>query len=147
MLSTFEKILFLKGVDLFQRLSNEDLGQIAQIAEEVSFEKDEQIIHEGDLGDALYIIVEGRVSVSKEGVELTLLNKKEPFGEMGILDNTPRSATIAALEDIRLLKIEQQAFHDLMEDRMEIARGVIKVLLNRLRKANKSSILSENTNS
>ncbi|MCB9637670.1 MAG: cyclic nucleotide-binding domain-containing protein [Myxococcales bacterium] len=147
MLSTFEKILFLKGVDLFQRLSNEDLGQIAQIAEEVSFEKDEQIIHEGDLGDALYIIVEGRVSVSKEGVELTLLNKKEPFGEMGILDNTPRSATIAALEDIRLLKIEQQAFHDLMEDRMEIARGVIKVLLNRLRKANKSSILSENTSS
>ncbi len=142
MLSTFEKILFLKEVDLFQRLSTEDLAQIAQIAEEIHVEKDEDVIVEGELGDALYILIEGSVSVFKEGTALTTLREKEPFGEMGVLDHAPRSATVRALEDLRLLKIEQQAFRDLMDDRMEIAHSVIQVLLNRLRKANQSSIQS-----
>jgi hypothetical protein len=142
MLSTFEKILFLKEIDLFQRLSTEDLSQIALIAEEIQAEKGDNVIVEGELGDALYILIEGTVSVSKGGIALTTLREKEPFGEMGVLDHAPRSATVCAIEDLRLLKIEQQAFRDLMEDRMEIARGVIQVLLNRLRKANQSSVQS-----
>ena len=139
MLSTFERILFLKSVDLFQRLSNDDLAYVAQIAQEVGFDRGDEIIREGEIGDALYILVEGSVEVCKGSMQLAILREKEPFGEMGILDSEPRSATVRALDDLLLLRIDRDAFDALMEERMEIARSVIHVLLQRLRLANATS--------
>jgi hypothetical protein len=146
MLSTFEKILFLKSVDLFQRLSNDDLAYLAQIALEVSFDRGDEIILEGEIGDALYILVEGSVEVCKGTMQLAILREKEPFGEMGILDSEPRSATVRALDDLLLLRIDRDAFDALMEERMEIARSVIHVLLQRLRLANATSASQSSVN-
>lgn len=140
MLSTIEKLLFLKEIELFQSLSHEDLAQVAQIAEEVRAEKGEVIIQENDLGDSLYLILDGRVRVHKGNQTLTILGEKEPIGEMGILDSAPRSASVTALDDLRMLKIERDDFHELMSDRLEIAQGVIKVLLTRLRRLSAKSV-------
>ena len=93
MLSTIEKLLFLKEIELFQSLSHEDLAQVAQIAIEVEIEENETFIVEGDIGDALFLILEGRVSIHKGNQVLTTLGEKEPIGEMGILDSSPRSAS------------------------------------------------------
>lgn len=140
MLSTVEKILFLKGVDLFQDMSGEILSHVAQIAEEVFLEKDETVIVEGDIGDALYIILEGEVRIHKDGKQLALITEKEPIGEMGILDSAPRSASVTAKTDARVLKIEREAFNDLLSDHIEIAKGVINVLLRRLRRVTLSTV-------
>jgi CRP/FNR family cyclic AMP-dependent transcriptional regulator len=144
MLSTVEKVLFIKSVDLFSKIPGEDLTQVAGIALEVNFERDELIFQEGEMGDSLYLIVDGSVMVHRQGKEITRLSEKEAFGEMAILDNEPRSASVTAVTDVSCLKIERQDFYELMSEKVEIAYGIIRVLTGRLREANhKLSTLSK----
>lgn len=133
MLSTVEKLLFLKGIDLFQTLSNEVLVQIAQIAEEQVIEEGEVLMKEGDMGETLYITLSGTFRITKAGAVLNELGSKEVLGEMAILDSAPRSATITAASDGSVLRLERGAFHELMAERQEIAQGIIRVLIQRLR--------------
>ena len=135
MLSTVEKILFLKSINLFEKLPGAELAHVSHISEEVSFRKGELLMQEGEMGDALYLIVDGEVEIilKKNNKVLARLGKGEPIGEMGILDSAPRSASVIALTDVETLKIEQEAFDELMTDRLEIAQGVIRVLIKRLR--------------
>jgi CRP-like cAMP-binding protein len=135
MLSTVEKILFLKSINLFEKLPGAELAHVSRISEEVSFRKGELLMQEGEMGDALYLIVDGEVEIilKKNNKVLARLGKGEPIGEMGILDSAPRSASVIALTDVETLKIEQEAFDELMTDRLEIAQGVIRVLIKRLR--------------
>ncbi len=137
MLSTVEKVLFLKSVDLFFQISGEDLNQVAGIAHEVNFEQDEVIFQEGEMGDTLYLIVDGSVVIHRQTKEIARLSEKEAFGEMAILDNEPRSASVTALTDVACLKIERQDFYELMFEKVEIAFGIIRVLTSRLREANR----------
>jgi len=136
MISTVEKVLFLKSVDLFSRIPGEDLAQIAGIAQEVHFEQGELIIQEGDLGDSMFLIIEGQVMVHRLARELTRLGERQSFGEMSLLDNEPRSATVTAVEDSTCLKIDREEFYELMSEKIEIAHGIIHILTQRLREAN-----------
>jgi len=136
MISTVEKVLFLKSVDLFSKIPGEDLAQIAGIAQEVTFENGELIIQEGEMGDSMFLIVEGEVMIHRMGQELTKLGEREAFGEMAILDNEPRSASVTASADSTCLKVEREDFYELMSEKTEIAYGIIRVLTHRLRDAN-----------
>ena len=137
MLSTIEKVLFLKSVDLFSQIPAEELAEVARIAREVSFEEGEVIIRKGDIGDKLYLIIDGEVKVMVNGREVACLKEKECFGEMSILDAEPRSATVVAKSDVVLLEMGQEDFYQLLLERPEIAQAVIKVLTRRLREANR----------
>jgi CRP-like cAMP-binding protein len=97
----------------------------------------EQIFAEGEPGDALYLIVEGRVKVHKGEKELVRLGVRDVFGEMAVLDSEPRSASVTAVEDAVLLKIGRDDFRDILSERPEIAMGVMKVLTRRLRETSK----------
>lgn len=134
MISTVEKVLFLKTIDLFRTIPGEDLVRVAQIAEEVRFEAGERLITEGELGDSLYLILAGRVRVEKNNKRVTELGERECVGEMAILDSEPRSATVQAIEPVTALKIEREDFYDLLNEKVEIAQGIIKVLTRRLRR-------------
>lgn len=136
MISTVEKVLFLKSVDLFKEIPGEDLAQIAQIADEVEFDAGQAIFKEGDLGESLYLILEGRVRIHRGEHTLAELQEKECFGEMSILDSEPRSASVTALADLVALKIQREDFGEILASKSEIARGIISVLTSRLRKAN-----------
>ena len=70
MLSTVEKVLFLKSVDLFSKIPGEDLAQVAGIAQEVTFENEELIIQEGEMGDSMFLIIDGEVLVHREGTQI-----------------------------------------------------------------------------
>ncbi|UCD84979.1 MAG: cyclic nucleotide-binding domain-containing protein [Deltaproteobacteria bacterium] len=133
MLTTVEKVLFLKSVGIFSHIPGEDLAQIAQIAEEVSFKKGATIFEEGDPGDSLYLIIQGKVRIHKGGQEISILGEKECFGEMAILDNESRSASVTTLENILALKIGHDDFYEILSDKIEIAQGIFKVLTKRLR--------------
>ncbi len=134
MISTVEKVLFLKSVDLFSQIPGEDLARVAQIAEEFEFEPEEPLMHEGEIGESMFILIEGHVEVIKGDRVVVKLGPRECVGEMAILDSEPRSATVQAAEDTRALKIEREDFYDLMMEQMAIAQGIIKVLTQRLRK-------------
>ncbi len=133
MISTVEKVLFLKSIDLFSQIPGEDLARVAQIAEELDFEPTEYIMQEGEMGDTMYLIVEGIVQVFKGDRKIVTLGERECVGEMAILDSEPRSASVQATTPIRVLRIEREDLYELMNEKAEIARGIIKVLTRRLR--------------
>ncbi len=133
MISTVEKVLFLKSIDLFSQIPGEDLARVALIAEEIELEPNEVLMTEGELGASMYLIVDGRVRVFKGERTIVELGSRECVGEMAILDSEPRSATVRTLSAVRALKIEREDFYELMIEKHEIAQGIIKVLTRRLR--------------
>jgi len=135
LLSTVEKVLFLKSIDLFSQIPGEDLAQVAVIATEENRERGEEIFAEGEDGDALYLVLDGKVRVHREDRVIAELGERECFGEMAILDASPRSATVTSLEESRLLKISREDFQEILTEKPEIAMGIIKVLSGRLRNA------------
>ena len=135
MLTTVEKVLFLKSIDLFSQIPGEDLAQVALIASEETRAAHEDIFAEGDAGDALFLVLEGKVRVHREARTIATLGERECFGEMAILDASPRSATVTAIEEVALLKIARDDFEELLQEKQAIALGIIKVLTRRLREA------------
>ena len=135
MISTVEKVLFLKSIDLFSQIPGEELSQIALITDEVGFDTGDEIFREGEPGATLYFIIEGKVRIHSEGVgeDLAVLSERAVFGEMALLDSEPRSASATANTDVVLLKIERDDFNEILAEKPEIAQGIIKVLTRRLR--------------
>lgn len=136
MISTVEKVLFLKSIDLFSQIPGEDLSQIAQITDEVQFEEGDEIFRMGDPGDSLYLVIEGRVRIHKGSHNLAELGERQVVGEMSLLDLEPRSASVTALSALTLLKIVRDDFNEILTEKGEIAQGIIKVLTRRLRATN-----------
>ena len=136
MLSTIEKLLFLKRASIFAQVRDEYLATLARNVEEVSFDTGEVIMKEGDVGDSMYIIVSGSVDIdTKSRGHIATIGAGEVVGEMAVLDAEPRSASVVAAADSVLLMIEGRELFDIMAREIEIARGLFKVLSGRLREA------------
>ena len=133
MLSTIEKVLILKTVDLFSGTPDEILAEVASLLEEVELLSGDTAFEKGDAGDCMYIIVSGKVKAHDGDHIFNTLQDGDVFGEMAMLDPEPRVASITAVDDTHLLRLDQEPFYELMEDRIEIARGVIHVLSGHLR--------------
>ena len=131
--STLDKVLILRTVPMFSESPDETLVEITAILEEVDVPAGQTIFQQGDLGSSMYIIVEGRVAVEVGGRVVNSMAKGEFFGEMTALDPEPRSASIIAIEDTQLFRIDQRPLYDLMTGRTEVLRGVVHVLCQRLR--------------
>ncbi len=135
----FERVILLKTVDLFHETPDAVLSHVAQALEEVHAKPGERIIEKGETGSCLYIIVEGRVSVHDGERVFAELHARDVVGEMSLLDPEPRSASVTALEETTLLKLDREVFYDLMVDNIEIARGAITTLCRRIRKQNEKA--------
>jgi CRP-like cAMP-binding protein len=133
MLSTVEKVLILKTTNLFNSTPDEILADVAALLEEIELPSGSTIFQKGDAGDCMYIIVSGHVKVHDGDHIVNTLHDGDVFGEMAMLDPEPRLASVTALEETKLLRLDQQPFFELMEDRVEVAYGVIHVLSGRLR--------------
>ena len=136
MYSILEKTIILKSVDLFNLIPGDVLNKIAQIAEEIEYEKGSKIFYEGENGDSMFIIISGKIDVTKNGHSITILEKGHCIGEMALLDQEPRSADASTLEDSILLRINQEGFYELMATNQEIMRQIVKILTRRVRKMN-----------
>ena len=127
---------------LFGHLGDEYLGVIAGMAEEKAFSREDYIFREGDNGDGFYLILQGRVRISRQisgmGEEaLTILESGNYFGEMALIDDQPRSADAIAQEKSRLLFLKTQDLQDLLFVDKSIAYEVlwsfVRTLSGRLR--------------
>jgi hypothetical protein len=135
MYSTLEKAMILKSVDLFASIPSQELIRVAQIAEEEEYQIDASLCKEGDFGDCMYIIADGKVKVHKGNHTLVELEKGAFVGDMALLDQEPRSADLTTSSDTTLLKISQDAFYELMSSNFEIMNGILKIISSRLREA------------
>ncbi|HEY4689430.1 MAG TPA: cyclic nucleotide-binding domain-containing protein [Anaerolineae bacterium] len=130
---TTDRKLILKTVGLFTETPHETLAEVADLLEEIEAKPGQVVFHKGDPGDSLYIIAEGRVRVHDGDLTLNFLGKRDVFGEMAALDPEPRSATVTAVEDTLLLRLDQKTLYDLIAKRPEVARRIIQVLSRHLR--------------
>lgn len=135
MLTTLERVLFLKSVSLFQQVPGDELIGLAHEAHVVTYDNGEVIFRQGDPGDSLYLLVTGNVRIFAGDNDLARLGPGECFGEMAILDNATRSASVSAIGPVLALRITQEDFFDILGDHPEISRGIFAVLVSRLRRA------------
>jgi CRP-like cAMP-binding protein len=134
MLTTVEKLIALKSVDFFDRTSDQVLAELATILIEVNVPAGSAVFARDDMGDSMYIIVDGRVRVHDGDQEIATLGEGNFFGEMALLDTVARSASVSAIEETRLLQIDQEPFYVLLEDHSEVGRRIMQLLTRRLRK-------------
>jgi CRP-like cAMP-binding protein len=122
-------------VPLFQSCTDEEIRSIADIAQEGDFEAGQLIITQGTPGQAFYMILSGRVEIIRDGRSLGAYGPGDFFGEMSLLDNAPRSATIRALDPTRCMMLSSWDFKALIEKTPSIAVKLLEVLSRRLRVA------------
>ena len=135
MYSTLEKVLLLRNAPLFERVAGEDLAPLARVAEPETFAKGDTIFRTGDHGDSLYVVIRGKVVVSRDERPIAHLGPGDAFGEMAVLDAGPRSATVLAEEETEVLRIGSEEFYEVLQEQTELADGVIRVVTQRLRGA------------
>ena len=133
-LTTIEKVIFLKSVDIFEHATVEQLGRIAGLTEEVHFEPGEIIFKEGEPGDALYLLLSGQVFIEKNGHILREMKEREAFGSLEVLDFHPRAITARAIDRVRALKLNGQEFHDLLSLDIEMVQAVFRMLCGLVRR-------------
>jgi CRP-like cAMP-binding protein len=131
----------LAGIELFSELNEADLQEIAALAQTRSAPTDTTIFHEGDPADSIFLVVGGRVKVvttSSDGKEfiLSVLGSGQVFGEMGLLEAAPRSASVVSITEVELLIINRDDFDHLLTSSPGISRKLMAILSRRLRRAN-----------
>ena len=139
-----EAIASLRAIPMFSGVSAEALESIASLLIERSFPKHKTIVEEGAPGDYMYIIVEGRVKVTKlsgDGREkiLELLEVGDFFGEMSLFDDAPRSASVKGLSQVRILALARNDFLRLLARNPDLALSVIQELTRRLRQVDEQA--------
>jgi CRP/FNR family transcriptional regulator len=136
-----EVVDLLRRVPLFTELSDADLQRISQVAIPRNFPRDTRVFHEGDPGDACYIVRAGSCRVTREhpdGRAITLANLGPGaiFGELAMLDGEARSASVEATEDTDLLALPATDMRALVRQNPEMAEKLVVALTRRLREAN-----------
>jgi len=126
-------VLLLKSISLFTEAPDHVLAEVAAVMDSFVVPAGHVICQKGDPGDCMYILADGRVRVHDGERTLAILGKCDVFGEMAMLDAQPRSASVTAMEQTRLLVLERVGFYRLVGGRDEVMRGVIRVLAQHLR--------------
>ena len=129
---------FLSFVPIFSELPNDTLEKIEKVGTRKFFKKNDVILMEDEVGTALFVIVTGKVKVSRTSndgreVILTILSESDFFGEMAILDGQTRSATVVAIEDSELFIIQRTDFLNLLREYPEASIALLQELTKRLR--------------
>ena len=128
------RIEYLRRVPLFSECTDEELGRIAAIARSLEAPTGTVVTEIGKPGDAFFFIIDGWVSVQTPAGAGDPLRPGDFFGEMSLLDGEPRSATVTATTDLRLLVIDGTHFWRLMNETPDLVRRVLKVLTRRVRR-------------
>jgi len=131
---TIEKVIILKSVNIFANSSEEVLAEVAALLEGIEVKAGETIFHKGDPGNSMYIIIQGRVRVYDGDKTINVLGERDIFGELALLDPEPRSASVTAVEETSLFRLDRDAFYELMASDIEVVRGIVHVLCQRLRR-------------
>jgi len=128
-----DKLIHLRSLELFERLTTQQLADLAATVAEVTYPAGRAIVTEGEYADGLFIIIAGEVLVTKAGGTLRRLYVRDFFGEMALLEAGIRSATVTAVGTVRLLRLSRDAVMQIMEEQPAIAIAICQTLSRRLR--------------
>lgn len=128
-----DHIDLLGRIPLFSGCSKRELRDIASLTTEVDFTKGTVLTRQGDPGDECFVIVQGTVDVAIDGMTLAELEPGQIVGEMSLLDQGPRTATVTAKGDVKVLVLTPLEFATLLDDAPGVAKKLLKSLAQRLR--------------
>jgi hypothetical protein len=136
MYSILEKTIILKSSEIFGSLPAENLAALSAVTTEVRLPAGAVLFREGEPGDSLYLVTSGRVHIVKGGSKIAVVAKGTCFGEMAVLDQSPRSAdAIIGDEAAVLLRIGSEEFYEVLAENPALAQDLIRLLSRRLREA------------
>jgi CRP-like cAMP-binding protein len=133
-LNLVEKVIALEGVDLLSGLQPEQLARIASIASEVHFAPGQVVLDPSRPLEALFVVLDGRVSLAKDGAEIHSAGQNDVLGAWALFDSEPMPVTATATDDLKLLRIGRDDFYELLSDNVEITAAVFGTLVKRFRK-------------
>ncbi len=131
---TLSRVLLLRQVDIFAETPDQHLAAVAEVAVGVGLGAGETFIGEGEEGHSMYVVVAGRVEAHSGEHVFGEFGPGASLGELAAIDTEKRSASVTTLTQTRLLRIEQEAFKRILSERQEVARGILRVLVRRLRR-------------
>jgi CRP/FNR family transcriptional regulator, cyclic AMP receptor protein len=132
--STDTRVQHLARVSLFSDCTDQELRRIADISRIVEVSAGTVLTKAGESGDSFFFIIDGRVSVETQAGYGDPLQPGDFFGEMSLLDGEPRSATITAMTDVRLLVVDRSHFWRLLNETPDLVRRMLAVLSRRVRR-------------
>lgn len=122
----------LKGLPLFEHCSKAELATIAKVTDQVEVSAGRVLIREGERGRELFVLLRGEVEVRRKGRKLATLGPGAMVGEMALVSDAPRSATVTALSDLDVLVITDRDFRKLLADNPAIQGKVLRSVADRL---------------
>lgn len=131
-----DEVEVLRKVSLFSGIDPTKLKLLAFTSERISFSKGQSLMRQGDMGNTAYLILSGEADVLADAgggmVKVASVGRNSLVGEMAILRDQPRTATVTAATDVTTLKITKESFFQLIEDSPKIAVELMRILVQRL---------------
>ena len=124
----------LRRSTLFTGMTDRTLEAIADLTTEVAFEPGQDVVREGDAGDAFFVITSGTATVEQRGTTLRDLHAGDFLGEIGLIDGMPRTATVTATSPVAALRLARDDFQRLIDEHPSIRLELLMALTERVRK-------------
>jgi CRP/FNR family transcriptional regulator, cyclic AMP receptor protein len=126
------KVELLKRVPLFSRLDKKALQAVAQIADELDLPAGKEMATEGDRGREFFVLLDGEAKVKKGETRINTMKEGDFFGEIALVTKMPRTASVVATTDVRVLVITERDFDALLKKSPEVGRSVAEALAERV---------------
>ena len=126
------KVQALKGAPLFEGLSRKELVQLARVCEDLEVQPGRVLCTEGEIGREFFVLVDGKVQVSRKGRRVATLTGGDFVGEIALVTELPRTATVTAETPVRLFVLTSREFHAVLDRNPKVERKVLRTLARRL---------------
>ncbi|HEX2416314.1 MAG TPA: cyclic nucleotide-binding domain-containing protein [Thermoleophilaceae bacterium] len=136
------KVKALKRAPLFDGLSRKELAQLARVSEDLEVEPGTVLCKEGDIGQEFFVIVDGKIKVTRKGRRVAARGAPDFVGEIALLEELPRTATVTAETSVRLFVLTGKDFRHLLDENPSVERKVLRALARRLAEASRDPALA-----
>jgi CRP/FNR family transcriptional regulator, cyclic AMP receptor protein len=126
------KVKALKRAPLFDGLSRKELTQLARVSEDLEVDPGTALCKEGDIGHEFFVIVDGKIKVSRRGKRIATRRAPDFVGEIALLEELPRTATVTTETPVRLFALTRKDFRHLLDENPSVERKVMRALARRL---------------
>jgi CRP/FNR family transcriptional regulator, cyclic AMP receptor protein len=126
------KVDLLRGIPLFANCSKRDLSSVSAIADEIDLNEGKELTRQGKPGREFFVLVDGTADVVKNNRKVATLKAGDFFGEIALISDAPRTATVRASSSVRALVVTDRNFKRLLDEQPDIERKVLTALAERV---------------
>jgi CRP/FNR family cyclic AMP-dependent transcriptional regulator len=136
------KVQALKSAPLFDGLSRRELVELARRSEDLEVERGKVLCTEGEIAHEFFVIIDGRVQVTRKGRLVATLSGGDFVGEIALLEEMPRTATVTAETPLRFFVLTRREFHQVLEEHPNVERKILRALARRLAETSRDPTLA-----